>query len=154
MATDMHLRATEVARYVVGKCASDRSPVSNLQLQKILYFLQYVYCTATRGCLIFDEEFCAWPYGPVLPDVYGEYKFYGSHEINETFDGHFNVDFGDARGFVDSGIESLREKYPWDLVRISHEDGSPWSVVWRGGAGNGRSIPNDLIRASALNERA
>ncbi len=153
MTGDRHLDAMEVARYVVSKCAMDKVPVSNLQLQKILYFLQYVYCTATGGGLIFDDEFCAWPYGPVLPDVYDEYKFYGSHEIDETYGGDVRVDFGDARGFVDSGIESLRAKYPWDLVSISHEEGSPWHRVWDGGAGRGDRIPNALIRESALKER-
>lgn len=49
MASDRHLDAMEVARYVVSKCATDEVPVSNLQLQKILYFLQYVYCTATEA---------------------------------------------------------------------------------------------------------
>lgn len=154
MTVDLHLCAPDVARYVVGKCSKDNVPVSNLQLQKILYFLQYVFCIATEGFLLFDDEFFAWQYGPVIPAVYDEYKFYGSHEIDETFGDDFGIDFGEARSFVDSGIESLRVKYPWDLVSISHEEGSPWRTVWNGGAGRGKRIPNALLRESALKERS
>ena len=36
--------ASQLAHYVVDKCTKDGKPVSNLQLQKILYFIQAVYC--------------------------------------------------------------------------------------------------------------
>ena len=45
------------------------------------------------GKKLFDDPICAWKHGPVVPDVYHEYKNFGSNGINldepfnlETFD--------------------------------------------------------------------
>lgn len=35
------MKALEVAKYVVTKCNKDKCPISNLQLQKILYYIQH-----------------------------------------------------------------------------------------------------------------
>ena len=141
--------ATELSRYVVGKCARDGKPVSNLQLQKILYFLQSVYCRATDGKLLFADEFEAWPYGPVIPSVYHRFSKFGGDAIDDCR----NVDSpgfnGGNRDFVDDGIEDLREKSPWDLVRTSHAPGSPWDEVYKGGDGYKTPIPNELIVKAA-----
>lgn len=141
--------ALELSRYVVGKCARDERPVSNLQLQKILYFLQSVYCKATGGSLLFGDEFEAWPYGPVVKAVYDEFSRFGGYVIDDCR-GILSPGFeGEQRRFVDSGIEQLRSKAPWDLVRISHAPGSPWDRVFEGGAGYKRTIPNELIIEAA-----
>lgn len=145
--------ATELSRYVVGKCARDEKPVSNLQLQKILYFLQSVYCRASEGRLLFDDEFEAWPYGPVLRAVYREFSRFGG----DVIDDHRNVESpgfsGGAKTFIDAGIEELRTKSPWELVRISHAPGSPWAQVYRDGDGYKDIIPNSLIVEAATKEK-
>ena len=56
-----------LAKYIVQKCYQDGHPISNLQLQKILYFLQIMYGRSTEGKeLLFQDDFEAWPYGPVF----------------------------------------------------------------------------------------
>lgn len=141
--------ATKLSRYVVGKCARDGKPVSNLQLQKILYFLQSVYCRATGGKLLFEDKFEAWPYGPVIPSVYREFSRFGGDVIDDCRSIISPGFGGDAKVFIDSGIESLREKSPWDLVRTSHAQGSPWDTTYKGGDGYKNVIPNNLIIAAA-----
>lgn len=138
--------AMNLARYVVDKCAREDEPVSNLLLQKILYFLQLVYCSATDGCLLFEDEFEAWPYGPVLPEVYFEYSYFGASPINEQYDKFLLPDLSELGKFIDDGIVDLRGKYPWDLVRSSHAVGSPWWIVRQAG---GSVIDNSLIIAAA-----
>lgn len=145
---DCRCNAQQLAHYVVDKCTRDGHPVSNLQLQKIMYFLQCVYCSAT-GALLFPEEFEAWPYGPVLSGVYHEYSLHGGRLIFERrndVDPHF---LGPAQAFIDDGIEILREESPWDLVKTSHAKGSPWETVWNGGAGYKQAIPNSEIRRTS-----
>lgn len=144
--------AMVLAHYIVDKCTRDGEPVSNLQLQKMMYFLQTVYCRATGGELLFDDAFEAWPYGPVLSDVYTKYSDHGAEPIAERYDGADIAfcDDGDVSSFVDSGIESLRKKSPWELVRTSHAPGSPWFKVWNDGSGYKREIGNDLIKSYAL----
>lgn len=136
--------ARDLAHYVVDKCTTEGHPVSNLQLQKIMYFLQSVYCSAT-GSLLFEEEFEAWPYGPVLSGVYREYSSFGGGLIVRNYDGIDPNILGNAKDFIDQGIETLRGKSPWDLVKTSHAEGSPWSEIWQGGIGYKHRIPNRLI---------
>ena len=140
--------AMSLACYVVSKCENDGVPISNLQLQKIMYFLQSVYCRSTDGNLLFDDCFEAWPYGPVLPRVYKRFSKYGGRLIHETFDAWECSPLW-AKKFVDEGIEVLRRKSPWDLVRTSHAPGSPWAQVWKEGAGFKQRIPNELIIQAA-----
>lgn len=136
--------AKDIAHYVVDKCTREQEPVSNLQLQKILYFLQVAYYKETE-MLLFDEEFEAWPYGPVIRDVYREYFVHGGMAIEKRYEGLENLFPLPVQRFVDEGITSLRRKYPWDLVKIAHADGSPWSTVWKNGDGFKKTIPNRLL---------
>lgn len=139
--------AKDVAHYIVDKCTREEDPVSNLQLQKIMYFLQVAYSKVT-GTLLFAEEFEAWPYGPVLRDVYHEYSMYGGTAIQKRYD-LLDLFSPEIKRFVDDGIVSLRKKYPWDLVKIAHADGSPWSTVWQDSKGFKQVIPNQLILNSS-----
>lgn len=138
-----HYRARDIAHYIVDKCTRDGIPISNLQLQKIMYLLQVVYCRIT-GNLLFYEEFEAWQYGPVLPRVYDEFSFFGGIRINKEYEDTIQLAPFDA-DIVNTTVEELRMKYPWDLVNITHASGSPWSRVWRNGDGNRETIGNDLI---------
>ena len=142
--------AMDLAHYTIDRCNSEGNPISNLQLQKILYFLQSVYCRATGGSLIFPEEFEAWPYGPVLPEVYGEYSYYGASVIDDVSYGSTVKDDPDVCAFLNDGIDDLSGKYPWDLVKTSHAPGGPWDTVWDDGDGYKHNIPNELIRKAAL----
>lgn len=144
--------AKQLSHYIIDKCTRDNVPVSNLQLQKMMYFLQSVYCRATGGNLLFQDEFEAWPYGPVLSDVYQEFSPFGGRVIEIRYPEHetqLNLP-PDVQSFVDEGIEALRLKYPWDLVRISHTEGSPWANVYKDGGGYKQIIPNDMIVKAAL----
>lgn len=136
--------ALPLAQYTVTKCEAEGEPISNLQLQKIMYFLQSVYCRSTHGNLLFPDEFYAWPYGPVLPNVYEKFSNYGGRLIHDKFDQPLLMSTG-TKTFIDEGIEILRKKSPWDLVRTSHAPNSPWDQIWRGGIGFKEKIPNKLI---------
>lgn len=148
----MCVRVKELADYIVTKCTEDDHPVSNLQLQKMLYFLQYVYAKQTGGKLLFNEQFEAWPYGPVMRDVYFEFSKYGGRPIEEIRRSGIRMS-PTLKSFVDAGIESLRERSPWDLVRLSHAPGTPWDQVYQDGLGNGRVISNDMIVRAAMESK-
>lgn len=144
-------KAMDLAHYIVDKSTRDDKPVSNLQLQKMMYFIQYTHCKYYGEPLFDDEEFQAWQYGPVVPSVYDEYSSYGGRAITELYEG---VDrktlFGRLADWVDSGIRVLRKYSPWDLVSVAHAKGSPWYQIWNNGAGRYDTIPNSLILESAV----
>lgn len=138
-------KAMDLAHYIVDKSTRDDRPVSNLHLQKMMYFIQYVHCKTFGDLLFDDEEFEAWQYGPVLPKVYDEYSGYGGRSITELYDGVDRSLFGGLADWVDSGIDVLRKRSPWDLVSVAHAKGTPWYKVWDGGWGRRATIPNQMI---------
>ena len=75
------LNAMDAAKYVINLCAAENEPISNLQLQTILYYIQAAfYKHFGRPC--FDDNFEAWMFGPVLPEVYYQYCGAGVYDIN------------------------------------------------------------------------
>ena len=72
--------ALVVARYIIKRCNELNRPISNLKLQKLLYFVQAEFLVG-EGSACFPEEIEAWDFGPVVPEVYHRYKAYGSASI-------------------------------------------------------------------------
>ncbi len=74
--------AQEVARYIVRFFQEAGDPVTNLKLQKLLYYVQGWHL-ALRGRPAFEDRLEAWIHGPVQPGVYGVYKGYRWNPITE-----------------------------------------------------------------------
>lgn len=72
--------AIDVARHIVNYVNQNGGVISNLKLQKILYFIQGTYLS-TAGKLCFPDLIHAWEFGPVIPEVYYEFKRFGSNSI-------------------------------------------------------------------------
>ena len=74
-------RANNIAKYfiylaskdVIGGNGKEREGITNLKLQKILYLAQAYYLAKFKKPL-FNDKIEAWQYGPVIPNVYQEYK--------------------------------------------------------------------------------
>ena len=74
------MSAVELAWFIVRRCANRGFPISNLQLQKMLYFLQRAYLQE-RGVPLFQEKIVAWQFGPVVREVYYTFSTYSSLRI-------------------------------------------------------------------------
>jgi uncharacterized phage-associated protein len=55
-------------------------PITPLKLQKLIYFA-HGWNLALRDCPLIDELVEAWEYGPVIPNVYHEFKEFGNRPI-------------------------------------------------------------------------
>lgn len=98
--------------------------ISNLKLQKLLYYAQGC-CLALTGAPLFEDAIVAWQHGPVVESVYHEYKANGSNGIV------FEEDF-DFSKFSDEENDLLTEVYDtfgqysaWKLRNMTHEE-DPW----------------------------
>ncbi len=69
-----------VAEEIISYFNSKSAPISNLVLQKFLYFLQKEYFIENKS-LLFDENFLAFKYGPVIESVWKTYKNYGNNNL-------------------------------------------------------------------------
>ncbi len=83
--TKSYYKAEDVANYLIFLASQEnqekeREGITNLKLQKILYFAQ-AYYLAKLGKPLFAEKLEAWNYGPVVPGVYRKFKRHGSNPI-------------------------------------------------------------------------
>ena len=65
----MTYQARDIAEYIIYREASQGRTVSNLRLQKLLYFVQAQFIVQ-KDAPCFTERMEAWDYGPVVPEVY------------------------------------------------------------------------------------
>ena len=140
----MWYSALEVARYVITKCSEAGKPVSNLKLQKMLYFLWVDFYKKT-GRTLFYDDICAWQFGPVVPDVYFEYCSYAGRPINARYNTS-EINPNDKK-VLDMAISKYAKIPANILVNTTHAVGSAWDSTYKNGLGNRRTIPFDLIKA-------
>ena len=78
----MAYKVLDIAEKLIQKAAKYEGAelISNLKLQKMLYYEQGYYL-AKFGKPLFNEEIEAWMYGPVVPSVYEHYSKYGNNGI-------------------------------------------------------------------------
>lgn len=144
------MKALDVADIVLDYCASIGKPISHLQLHKVLYFLQIFYYINKKEFLI-DEDFEAWPYGPVIRKVYFKYAIYGGNNIIISRQSNDNMESfpKDYEIPIHNFIKQLIDKKPYELVQISHKKESPWYKVYNNGEGDGEIINKELLKEYA-----
>lgn len=135
--------AIDLSKYIVSKCIQENCPISNLQLQKILYYIQKDFLS--RGEMAFSDDIEAWQFGPVVPNVYYHYCGYGAMPISIA-SGSSEISIFDEC-YVDNIVEAKRELDPWEMVEETHKPDGAWARVYRNGLGNRCVIPAELIRA-------
>ena len=121
------VKALEVAKYIVQEALHRESPVSNLKLQKLLYFVQGV-SLALNNVPALEDKIVAWKYGPVVEDVYYAYSMYGANDIIIPFE--VDLDLAEElKDVVKLVLDELLEFSAIELVKETHVVGSPWSEV-------------------------
>lgn len=134
--------ALSMAKYIIDKCTKDKYPISNLQLQKILYYIQREFLQ--QGEIAFPEEIEAWQFGPVVPEVYRQYCGFGALPIRMRY--MVRIELDDIR-MINPIIEKKRILNPWDMVSDTHSSGKAWDLIYRDGAGDHQVIPQELIKS-------
>lgn len=123
-----NMKGIDIAKYIVNRCYKKGKPITNLHLQKILYFVQGEYFAKTKKWLI-DDDFLAWKYGPVLKDVYDEFSWHYASRIYETYDVRIPERI---RKIIDPIIDEKRSKSAGALVNESHKVGGAWDYCYDG----------------------
>ena len=138
---DTMYNALDVAKYIITYCKKNQKPISNLKLQKLLYFVQAQFLVSENHAC-FNNRIEAWDLGPVVPDVYHQFKVYGSNPIILWKDGHFGISTHD-RNIIDSIVDDCNQYTASQLVDLTHLQ-TPW-IQAREKAHNGQ-ITNESIR--------
>ncbi len=137
-------RAINLAKYIVDKCMTDEKPISNLQLQKILYSIQKAFVQVGKMAYFDDTE--AWQFGPVVPNVYYYFCGYGSMPITSKYNISLEEYDENEISIINKIIEEKRELAPWDLVTETHKQGGAWDETYCDGIGNRSVIDIEKIK--------
>jgi uncharacterized phage-associated protein len=71
----------DVANTFINIGVNAPEPITNMKLQKLLYYAQGWYLATTNNEL-FSEDFEHWTYGPVCPVIYQEFRCFGANPID------------------------------------------------------------------------
>jgi uncharacterized phage-associated protein len=72
-----------LANFLLVECRERGDVITNLKLQKLLYYTQ-AWHLAIKGGPLFEEDFQAWVNGPVLPTQYQRFEKYKCSPILEN----------------------------------------------------------------------
>ena len=161
----MSLDGRAVANFVLDICEARGRGITNLSLQKIVYFC-HVWSLIELDRPLVKHRFEAWQFGPVLQYLYREFKAFESDPIVGRAKG-IDPGTGEKRvvpyAFDKQTEELLTEVVDFysrlsaaDLVRLSHVKGGPWDTVWNheGRVNPGMKIDNAVISAYYAKARA
>lgn len=82
--------AKEIAKWIIHKNKIDvifdeeAEKITNLKLQKLLYYMQGVHL-AYMDTPLFSDEIHAWKHGPVVDSVYRDYSGFKGSPIDVSF---------------------------------------------------------------------
>lgn len=144
--------ALDLAKYILQKCIDDGCPISHLQLQKILYYIQGEFLKKDRKA--FDDPIEAWIFGPVVPSVHERYCMNGAMPIlgvpdwMKTEEDKIPEISEEVKKIVDKVTEAKRALSPRDMVRATQEKDGPWDTIYADGKGNHKEISLDRIKKS------
>jgi uncharacterized phage-associated protein len=148
-----------IANLMLDEAHRHGRPITNLALQKLLYFAHALFLIERKRPLV-SGYFEAWEFGPVHPAVYQSFK--GARDQPITFRAQKrNLVTGATDEIPAPGEPAVRQHVsrimaqygaltPRQLVEISHAKGAPWHFVAdkdkpRTGLALGQRISNDVI---------
>ncbi|NHC02850.1 DUF4065 domain-containing protein [Acinetobacter sp. 187] len=136
------MKALNVARYIVEYVKNHHSKafLSHIKLQKIMYYC-YAEFLKRKDLPLFQEKIEKWQYGPVIREVYDEFKSYGSSQIHSSHSsfGKFILDENgdlvlqrqnfssdlidkDRKSIINNVVDSLITREAFDLVEKTHRE--------------------------------
>lgn len=125
-----------IARYIIAFAQYTGDVVTNLKLQKLLYYAQAWFLVNNDGKKLFPEDIEAWQYGPVVPSVYKKYKSFGRNPIE--IDCNFEKDFEhlpkNIREYLSEFCEKFLSLSAAELVGMTHQE-TPWCEAAAQGVG-------------------
>ncbi|WP_371813370.1 Panacea domain-containing protein [Ruegeria sp. HKCCA4008] len=150
--------ARAIANLMLDEADREGIKVTNLALQKLLYFAHGIRLRQTKTPLV-SGYFEAWQYGPVHPAAYRAFKSCGATPISFRAAGKDPLtgrprelktpDDGLVVQLVRDVVRSYGRLSPGRLVDLSHAKNSPWHYIVdkaRTDVALGMRIPDNVIQ--------
>ena len=119
----------DVANYFLSLCDTDAGDgISNLKLQKLLYYAQG-FVLALTGKKLFNENIIAWQHGPVVEEMYYEFKGAGSNHIEITISDISPIlNNLEIKEILDEVFQVYGQFSAWKLRNMTHQE-RPWQTT-------------------------
>ena len=133
----MDSKAQKLADWIV--CSYAGYDLTPLKLQKLMFYCFGAACAFGVDRELAPVEFEAWPYGPVVKEVWQQFKGHGRVPISKH-DGVVKAVYSDELDRVLQAALTIYGAIPvYPLVDQTHREG-PWIKVWDAGRGAGGVI--------------
>lgn len=96
--------------------------ITNLRLQKLLYYAQGIHL-ALRDAPLFPEPILAWVHGPAVAEVYRHYRPYGAYSLPDP-PGEEMIDPA-TLATIGEMFEVYGQYSAWGLRNLTREE-DPW----------------------------
>ncbi len=141
--------AGAVANMILRKAKNNNRSLTHMELQKRLYLVYGLYLADENiGEELFAEPIVAWKYGPIVADVYHQFKDCNKFPIDHEYeyDGVPIIE-ADEKLFhvIDVVAQVYNDNDGKDLSTATHFLGSPWREVWDENQ-SGAAIEPELIK--------
>lgn len=138
-------RVADVASYLIHLSNKIGEPLTNMKLQKLLYYSYAWYLVEKKNLeVLFSEEIEAWQYGPVVPASYDTYSKYGADIIKSVEgDGDLDVVTVDTKKLIEEVFVAYADKTAIQLMHLTHIE-SPWLKTYDANNFH-KTISDDLI---------
>jgi uncharacterized phage-associated protein len=141
--TDRQPTALDTAKFFLSRDDGAGDLISNLQMQKLVYYAQGIHLAVT-GRRLFDESLEAWIHGPVSPGLCRELKRFGEREVTLDFRGSDSA-------FTNEQLDILKDVWivygqfsAWALRDKTHSE-PPWLITTHNGEVFGKVIGDSLM---------
>ena len=133
------LTAIEVAKYLLFKSNSEGDLITNLKIQKLLYYAQAWYLVNYSQPL-FQDAIKAWKFGPIVENAYHHFKRFRYSPIEFLNRERIEEKIPEKeKKYLDEFYGVFKNYSASDLTEMSHNE-APWKNT-----ALGETITNDAI---------
>ncbi|GDX35881.1 hypothetical protein LBMAG18_03920 [Alphaproteobacteria bacterium] len=153
--------SAHIANYFLWRAWREEVQITPMKLIKLVY-IAYGWNLVINQNKLFNEKILAWDYGPVIPSIFHEFKRFGKDPItkgNYATDGDCHSETGELLSVpivsgddnevlkvLNAEWEIYKFKDGLELSKITHEEGSAWSIAYKQGAGKNSVLSDDDIK--------
>lgn len=133
----------DLSKYIITECVKKDTPITNMQLQQILYQIQKAFLKQDEYAFVDNIE--AWTFCPVVPRAY--YRFCGNGVMPITWIYDIKTIQEEDKMLIDEIIDRYRVISPYDILNKSYGKEGAWQQTYNQGEGNHKPIPSAMIKS-------
>ena len=147
---DVNYSAEDISNWILNKNLENRKNgketvgITNLKLQKLLYYASGIYFLYKK-CNLIKEDFVAWKHGPVIKQIYYKYNSNGAKEIQHNKKSKNEID-NETQKILEQMYSKYSQYTAEELRNMTHQE-RPWKKTNRN-----KIIEKDLIKDYFENE--